>query len=708
MQYEADADNEHDFSSEDEIQFEEESEIPDPKQNGKTRDRNRYTQHHDSENPPHSTPKPSANQYDRGDTVDGVYRRRNSQENGLEFDKDVYDRAHYLSEGYQYEPTDDEDFNDEQGPIPEVQSRVPNRSVRSELRPNTNVGPYVQIRKSNSNLRDTRRVISDDGSRPNAKHERHVGFRNDVDHFPTEPMSGYNEVRPGLPYRMRNENDRARFDPNRAAESRPYAEFGQNEKNYRESSPENLSRPSKHRQYRENSPDGFGRQRPSKPRQYRDSSPDDFSRHRQSRRRDYYRESSPDDAMSRRSKHTNRTYENSDVSPDNFYRHRQSKRAKSRQDRYVRRMSESAESSSDEFDRNAKYVQHKHTKRRHENDRHDHLSNHSRRSVRSSHDSKYRYPQTDSEDELNDNPRRARYERERPEYRRSSRYTHDRRDDENWGRRSYRKERNPEKFDGDKIEWPDYYKHFETVANWNRWGDQEKAMQLVMSLQGEALRVLGDLSLETQNDYDTLIDELTRRFNPAERESAWKLEFRNRIRTEKETAMQYGYALKRLAMKAFPSMTLSAQEQWIMDQFITGLGSIDLRKHVQFGHPKTLSQAISLAVEYEAFDPNSKSKKPTVKPGEFFRIDGANGNGHQGNQANRQQNDYGQKSKWDKSTVRCFRCNEFGHYKSECPKSRNETNSRFQNSDQIVNQPSVRGGNPSQGSTGDKTQNQGN
>ena len=49
----------------------------------------------------------------------------------------------------------------------------------------------------------------------------------------------------------------------------------------------------------------------------------------------------------------------------------------------------------------------------------------------------------------------------------------------------------------------------------------------------------------------------------------------------------------------------------VIDQFITGLNNYDLQKHVQFGHPKTLNEAISLATEYEALEGSvDRIKKP--------------------------------------------------------------------------------------------------
>lgn len=178
-----------------------------------------------------------------------------------------------------------------------------------------------------------------------------------------------------------------------------------------------------------------------------------------------------------------------------------------------------------------------------------------------------------------------------------------------------RRQREPDKFNGETIEWLDYYRHFETVAQWNNWGEVEKAMQLAMSLQGEAQRILGDLPSYTLHNYEALVNELTQRFNPFERGTAYRLEFRNRTRKSNESAMQYGYVLKRLAAKAFPQISIGAQEQWIIDQFITGLGNIELSKHVQFSHPKTVHEAIALAVEYESFDPTYRqNRKPPVVP----------------------------------------------------------------------------------------------
>lgn len=59
----------------------------------------------------------------------------------------------------------------------------------------------------------------------------------------------------------------------------------------------------------------------------------------------------------------------------------------------------------------------------------------------------------------------------------------------------------------------------------------------------------------------------------------------------------YGYSLRKLGQKVFPSMPGQALEICIIVQYVHGLGNFNLQKHVQFV-PFTLDQAISAAVEY--------------------------------------------------------------------------------------------------------------
>ena len=171
------------------------------------------------------------------------------------------------------------------------------------------------------------------------------------------------------------------------------------------------------------------------------------------------------------------------------------------------------------------------------------------------------------------------------------------------GRYNFRKKpRYPQKFDSSKVHWADYKIHFEKAAKYNGWSMEEKADQLILSFDGESLKLLSQFSEQVQNNYDQLVDALNTQFDPVERAAAYKIEFRSRARRRNEAIMEFSADLRHMVTRAYPNQTSSAQELFLIDQFIMGLGGLQLKRHVQFGHPKTLHEAISLAIEAEAFD----------------------------------------------------------------------------------------------------------
>ena len=161
------------------------------------------------------------------------------------------------------------------------------------------------------------------------------------------------------------------------------------------------------------------------------------------------------------------------------------------------------------------------------------------------------------------------------------------------------KTRRPDSFDRKSIAWTEYLTHFSLISRWNNWSDEEKAMQLAMSMTGDALAELSDLPNSVVADFDLLAMALSDRFELKERIMTFRCEFRQRKQKKGESPTEFSFALKKLISRAFPELDTKAKEILLIEQFMTGLGSLEVQRHVQLGHPKYLSQAVSLAEELE-------------------------------------------------------------------------------------------------------------
>ena len=59
------------------------------------------------------------------------------------------------------------------------------------------------------------------------------------------------------------------------------------------------------------------------------------------------------------------------------------------------------------------------------------------------------------------------------------------------------------------------------MAEWNNWSNTQKTKKISIKLRGEAQKLLGSLSSDQYNNYETLKTTLSHRFNPQKRESAY-------------------------------------------------------------------------------------------------------------------------------------------------------------------------------------------
>ena len=96
-------------------------------------------------------------------------------------------------------------------------------------------------------------------------------------------------------------------------------------------------------------------------------------------------------------------------------------------------------------------------------------------------------------------------------------------------------------------------------------------------------------------------EALEARFAPFNQTELYRAMLRERRRKPSETLPELGESIKRLTHLAYPTASREITETFSKDQFVDAIDDFDIRLRVQQSRPKTLNEAVALAVEIEAF-----------------------------------------------------------------------------------------------------------
>ncbi|KAG8239888.1 hypothetical protein J437_LFUL018737 [Ladona fulva] len=153
-------------------------------------------------------------------------------------------------------------------------------------------------------------------------------------------------------------------------------------------------------------------------------------------------------------------------------------------------------------------------------------------------------------------------------------------------------------FDG-KTPFARYLSAFENVAEGYSWTEEEKPSALKDSLRDDAIDIIQNLTTDERKDYNLLVQRLEERYGNRHLEQVYRIELKHRTQRSNESLQEFECAIVRLIGLSYPTRPAEYLEDMAKDVFIDGLKDTETATTVRMARPKTLSDALAIALEFE-------------------------------------------------------------------------------------------------------------
>ncbi|KAG0715491.1 hypothetical protein GWK47_011819 [Chionoecetes opilio] len=160
--------------------------------------------------------------------------------------------------------------------------------------------------------------------------------------------------------------------------------------------------------------------------------------------------------------------------------------------------------------------------------------------------------------------------------------------------------RKPADFDG-KVPWEAYKAQFEILADAQLWSVEERVLQLVSSLRGAAVEVLGHLTPAQRASYQCVVDALQRKFGHHQQAEVYRAHLKGRVRMRGEPLSHLAHELESLVRRAYPKAPEEMVVVLARDHFVDALIDQRLQIYVKQAHPEDVQVALARALEFESF-----------------------------------------------------------------------------------------------------------
>ena len=194
---------------------------------------------------------------------------------------------------------------------------------------------------------------------------------------------------------------------------------------------------------------------------------------------------------------------------------------------------------------------------------------------------------------------------------------------------------------GDGTDWIAWRRTFEAVRALNHWSPDMARGQLVAGMEGAACRMVADIVTDHLTCGEILKRYGDRFLPPAQSRLARQL-FKDASQNANESITAWHTRVRELYSRAHPEGDLERAVE-LVERFLLGLAHSKVRELSYAKLPETMAQALTEAS-------NAAATVACLKNNDGF---GGRPSLH---------------AIGDKSRVRCFNCNEFGHMRRDCKK----------------------------------------
>ncbi|VDI33036.1 Hypothetical predicted protein [Mytilus galloprovincialis] len=156
--------------------------------------------------------------------------------------------------------------------------------------------------------------------------------------------------------------------------------------------------------------------------------------------------------------------------------------------------------------------------------------------------------------------------------------------------------------------WNAYFMQFELIAEINRWDTDTKAIELVTALKDEAMVYASYLSPETKRSFFGLCAAMSNRFGDHGYPETYRQELHTLRKQGKENIHEYASRVEMLVRRSFPTIDVATHSTLSVEYMLRGLPDQSIAIELLTKRITSMTEAIHQVTLYETYKRGNKDR----------------------------------------------------------------------------------------------------